>query len=164
MTEQLKVFIDSLTDKQKKQLNEILGAKPQTKMWKPITEETYYYLNYWGEINSGRWTNDTSDNWLFDSGNCFRSEEEAEFYKEKLLVTAELQRFAEEHNEPIDWNNAEQPKYYLSYDYEEATIDVFLLFSISYPMTCFTSEYIAKQAIEAVGENRIKKYYLGVTE
>ena len=86
---------------------------------------------------------------------------------EKFKVIRELQKFANENNEEkIDWKNKTQCKYYLVYDTKDE--DLYVDYSIqceSEPFNIyFTSSKIAKRAIEAVGEDRIKKYYFNVEE
>ena len=92
---------------------------------------------------------------IFYRATVFRTREEAEFYKEKLLVTAELQRFADEQNEEDGEN------YYLCYVYGTNTLSCLNLTNV-YGTITFSSYKIGKQAIETIGAERIKKYYLGV--
>ena len=103
----------------------------------------------------------------FNIGNCFKTKEEAEHILEKLKVIHELQKFAYENNEEeIDWKNFNQCKYKIFYDAEDG--DLYVDYSVqceSEPFNIyFTSFKVAKKAIEAVGEDRIKKYYFNVED
>ena len=86
---------------------------------------------------------------------------------EKLKVIHELQKFAYENNEKeIDWNNKTQYKYYLVYATEDEELYVdYAVYCKREPFNIyFTSSKIAKRAIEAVGEDKIKKYYFNVAD
>jgi hypothetical protein len=52
--------------------------------WKPEYGETYYYVWTTGHTASTFWTNTISDKNLFERGNCFRTEKEAESAAEKI--------------------------------------------------------------------------------
>ena len=85
---------------------------------------------------------------------------------EKLRVIHELEKFAFENNEEeIDWNNSEQRKYYLYFDYTDMSIvscDSYSKCQHIPLAVYFTSNEIADKAIKAIGEERLKKYYFGV--
>lgn len=152
-----------LTPEQEKQIKDYLGIK-ESKRWKPSASEKCWTI-------FGDFTIDTeyfsphfsSDKRRYKYGNLFETKEEAEFAAEKIKVYLELKNFADEHNEPIDWSDPLQDKIYIMWDYEKC--------SIRYDYNCwmkalnviyFSSKELAKQAIETVGEDRIKKYLFGV--
>ena len=141
--------------------------EPKSKDWKPKKGDKYYYINDAGFIFNYDCREDISDEAHLNIGNCFKTEEEAKHMVEKLKVIHELQKFAYENNEKeIDWNNKTQYKYYLVYATEDEELYV------DYAVYCkreslniyFTSSKIAKRAIEAVGEDKIKKYYFNVAD
>ena len=147
---------------------EVVEEKRQ--YWKPKKDEKYYFITaYEYDVCV---MDDMNDEVIVDDnrinmGNCFKTEEEAEHMVEKLKVIHELQKFAYENNEgEIDWKNFNQCKYYLVYDTKDE--DLYVDYSIqceSEPFNIyFTSSKIAKRAIEAVGEDRIKKYYFNVED
>ena len=103
----------------------------------------------------------------FNIGNFFITNIVAEHILEKLKVIHELQKFAYENNEgEIDWKNFNQCKYYLVYDTKDEDLYVdYTVYCKREPFNIyFTSSKIAKRAIEAVGEDRIKKYYFNVED
>ncbi len=137
------------------------------KDWKPKKGDTYYYIGSVGSIFNYDCREDISDEAHFNIGNYFKTEEDAKHMVEKFKVIRELQKFANENNEEkIDWKNFNQCKYKIFYDAEDG--DLYVDYSIqceSEPFNIyFTSFKIAKRAIEAVGEDRIKKYYFNVEE
>ena len=144
---------------------EIMEDKKQ--WWKPEKRTQYYVIHGDGDVERVCYTNNPSDNRAIFMGNCFKTEEEAKFMIEKLKVIHELEKFAYENNEKeIDWNDVIQTKYYLGMFQAGKIIAVFSTYKWCYtPFNiCFTSEEIAKKAIETIGEDRIKKYYFGVNE
>ena len=152
------IFEDSLAEDW-----EIVEEKK--KYWTPKEKEKYFYIEDCIGVSDDRNVQAPIDYCRFNIGNCFKTKEEAEHILEKLKVIHELQKFAYENNEgEIDWKNFNQCKYYLVYDTKDE--DLYVDYSIqceSEPFSIyFTSSKIAKKAIEAVGEDRIKKYYFNV--
>lgn len=159
--------------KKAQEYNEFLEWKKKqpVKVYKPEPGEIYYFIELDGTIKSTRWSGDTSkwfgrlDLALYALGNCFKTIEEAEFVVEKLKVIAELKRFAQEHNDPIDWKNINQEKWTFVYHHQNKVMSVYV--DAHYYLehannTYFSSEELCQQAIQAIGEDRIKKYYLEV--
>ena len=137
------------------------------KDWKPKKGDTYYYIGSVGSIFNYDYREDISDEAHLNIGNYFKTKEDAKHMVEKFKVIRELQKFANENNEEkIDWKNFNQCKYKIFYDAEDE--DLYVDYSIqceSEPFNIyFTSFNIAKRAIEAVGEDRIKKYYFNVED
>ena len=137
------------------------------KWWEPKLDEKYFYIMGSGCIDYNNYDNDDADEQYQSIGNCFQTEQQAEFMAEKLRVIHELEKFACENNEEeIDWNDTNQEKLYLTMNYMDKCIDVFYTYVWIYSPSniYFTSKKIAKEAIETIGEERIKKYYFGVEE
>lgn len=141
--------------------------EPKSKDWKPKKGDIYYYIGNAGSIFNYDCREDILDEAHRNIGNYFKTEEDAKHMVEKFKVIRELQKFANENNEKeIDWKNFNQRKYKIVYDAEDE--DLYVDYSIqceSEPFNIyFTSFKIAKRAIEAVGEDRIKRYYFNVEE
>ena len=142
-------------------------VEEKKKWWEPKEdeEELYYIINY--GVDYFYYNNDDTDKFLMSIGNCFQTKEQADFMVEKLKVIHELEKFAYENNEEeIDWNDTKQEKLYLTMHYTDKCIDIFYTYGLIYSTSniYFTSKKIAKEAIETIGEERIKKYYFGVNE
>lgn len=142
--------------------------KQKNKVWKPEEDEKYYYSYSDGSIEQDTYHDSNVDTYVHEDryaiGNCFKTREEAEFALERQKVITELKRFALEHNEEeIDWNNSNKRKSRLIYNHCTGRIDVVtdahLLQGAS---IYFTSREVAKQAIQTIGEERLKKYYFEV--
>ena len=143
---------------EEKQLNELLNIK-ESKVWKPNRGDEYYYIYADGDIKKLIYCGAHYDNDCLLLGNVYQTKEEAEFAVEKRKIEIELQRYADEHNDEIDWNNCNQWKFYIFYDCfnKKIYIDCYLTYKSN--DVYFTSKEIAEQAIEAIGEERLKKYY-----
>lgn len=139
----------------------------EEKKWGPKKGAVYWYINPDGGIDYYSYENDETDKNFIAIGNCFQTEKQAEFMVEKLKVIHELEKFAYENNsEEIDWNNENQEKYIITFNHitQDCGINLWRV-SRSNPFNVyFTSEEIARKAIETIGEERIKRYYFGVGE
>ena len=88
--------------------------------------------------------------------NIFKTREQAEFTLEKLKVEAELRKFSK----PFECGIF---NYYIFFAIDSGFIDVNgRAYCPSQGTIYFESEEKAQQAIESVGEERIKKYIFGV--
>ena len=159
------VNIDNLTEEER---NQLLALVKKSKVWKPKNSEKYYYMVSDGDMSEASWYDDSDiANDRYAIGNCFQTKKEAEFAVERLKVIAELKRFAQEHNEKeIDWRDYGQCKYYIFCEYHEHVeyIDIGCVKECKSNDICFTSEEIAQQAIDTIGEERLKKYYFEVED
>lgn len=76
-----------------------------------------------------------------------------------------MRRFAEENNEhEIDWTDEDQEKWCMCYNYDSKNIDTGYDNTLRTHYIYFSSKKIAKQAIDSIGEERLKKYYLGIED
>lgn len=166
---ELKVNFDNLTKEERAELLKLIekANKPKSKVWKPEKGERYYSLCF-GSVSNYCWnsTGDFIDNGNYAIGNCFKTAEEAQNAIERLKIRAELQRYADEHNDkPIDWKNGNQEKWGIYFVYDNGEVRCFCSYWIrDFFQIYFTSKEIAKAAVQAVGEERIKKYLFGVEE
>lgn len=134
------------------------------KRWKPKNGEVYWHINTFGQVFTDTWRECDFDEKAYKLGNCYRTKEECEFAIECKLVEQELKDYADEHNEhEIVWdgNTANCTLYY---DHIKKEIRIVSYISVQYGVVYFTSREIAEDAIKAIGEERLKKYYLKVVE
>lgn len=176
----LTVNMENLTEEERKQFLALVekATEKKSKVWKPKNNENFYIINQNGDVDYVAGLSNstfaisyneylTSRQNKYEIGNCFQTKEKAEFAVERLKVIAELKRFAQEHNEKeIDWRDYSQCKYYIYCEYHEHVeyIDVGCVKECKSNDIYFTSEEIAQQAIEAIGKDRIKKYYFEVED
>lgn len=110
--------------KLKKQVEETLAkvkkalSEAKTIRWQPKFNEIYFYVDDMGMIDYSFWGIEPDEIFRFNTGNCFKTEEEAEDYKENLLTKQALKDLALELNDgvEIDWEDKTQRKYNLFID------------------------------------------------
>ena len=161
------IKLTGVSEEDKQELMKIIKKySNKSKRWKPEYNESYFSISGYGEINRGdRWVCDEADNEYFNLRNCFKTKEEAEFELEKKKVIAELQNYADEHNDKIDWNDLNSAKWEIFYDYSSNNLSInYYYYSCNMNCIHFSSEDVAQAAIRAVGEDRIKKYIFGISE
>lgn len=155
-----------LTKEQEKQIKDYLGIK-DNKKWVPEKNESYFYIDDDGKIDKITYAQPGCSNYEFRilTNNYFKTEEKAEFRLEQIKVYNELKNFADDNNDEIDWENENEDKFYINYVHLNKQVSCFTANSIQdIGQIYFTSEKVAIQAIEKVGEDRIKKYLFGVWE
>lgn len=125
--------------------------------------DRYLFLTNLGTIMSAIWHNNDSDHNRLRFGNVFLTEEDAKFASKRLKVIAELKKYAKEFSDE-EWEKTNLPKFYLRFDYKRHIVEVDWLHHTKVSNIYFESKEKAKEAIKWVGEDRVKKYYLGVKE
>ena len=174
----LNVNMENLTEEERNQfLALVKKATEEKKVWKPAWDDGFYFINKGMVVNRVKYSTSmflqrASDygyeaDCLYAIGNCFQTKEEAKFAVERLKVIAELKRFAQEHNEKeIDWRDFGQCKYSIYCEFHDNAeyIDIGCAKECKANDIYFTSEEIAQQAIDTIGADRIKKYYLEVED
>ena len=130
------------------------------KRWKPKLGEDYFYVNACGVVFTANWHGE-DDEELYAFGNVFSTQEAAEFEVERRKVIAELSDYAED--EDMVWDgNTKHWTIVWNTCAEAIIMDYHVYFTL--PLLYFPSEEAARAAVKAVGEERVKKYYLGVRE
>lgn len=159
-------MIKNLTEAEEKEFYRLVekmnGKEPDkkqdVKVKKPQYGDTVYYINYIGRIRKRTWINDEDDLDMWELGNIFFTEEEAEFAREKRKVEVELERYAKEHN-----GQTLEDNYCILYDEdnEEFDFDVWIGSKVQGTIV-FTSKQLVFDAIKEIGKDRILKYIFGV--
>lgn len=151
-------MLDSLLN----QRGSIVKDKPQ---W-PSQGDNYYYIDNDGEILKGRWviingTPSRLDAHRHDIGNIFKTEEEAEFEKERLKIYNKLKSLS---NDDQEWNG-DNEHYHIVYDPVNNTFDVQVRYCIKEVNGYwFKSKESAEAAIKVIGEDKLKKYIFNIKE
>lgn len=123
----------------------------------------YFFLTESGIVQGGIWRDDMISLIILSFGNMFLTEEDAEFAIERLEVIAELKKYAKEFSDE-EWMNKDLRKYHIGFDYGYGGISCYISNRRRYSEIYFESSEKAQEAIESVGEERVKKYYFGVKE
>lgn len=125
-------------------------------------KDTYYSICSDGDIMYDYF--DLNNSYCIDRlaiSNVFKTREEAEFELERLRVLAEMKKVAE--SEDRKWNGYDK-HWCLYYDVESGSIRQ------SFNSVCksndiyFESKEKAMECVKAVGEDKIRKYYLRIKE
>lgn len=149
-----------LTDEQVKEF----GFK-ESKVWKPKDEEEYFWKDSIGNIHIDYWYGSSVDMERYDIGNCYSTKEQAEFERDCQLYLTKYKRWLDEYNDPIDWNNSEQRKWYAYYDYYRRGMGYSFTFSCKKQGSLYaTSEQIIDDFKNEIGEEIFKKYILRVED
>lgn len=166
--EEIKVNLDNLTNEERETLLKLVekGNKSPKKRWRAGDEENYYSITGDGVTIEVVEEEDAYDSNRYQLGNYFKTKEEAEFARKKQLIYQKLKDYALEHNtEEIDWINYNQTKWIIGYNNDYKKIRYYWITSLIHiNQIYFTSEKIARDAVEEIGEDNIKKYLFGVKE
>lgn len=127
--------------------------------WEPDFGEEYWYVNYIGNVVCRVWEDAGVDFWLLESGNVYRTIEEAEKARERKLAKVRLQRTS---TFKPDFENCEGG-WIVGYDYEDESLTTIPISDVDYgePIRYATSE----DARKSIKENREDwMIYFGVKE
>ena len=120
--------------------------------------DTYWPINDYGEVRYYYWSDDEIDNKFLKNNAIFKTQEAAEFEAERLKVLRELEKMGRAFRPHED-------NYVISFSHNAGLKVVGYVTTVtSYGNYYFDSEEEAKQAVEKIGEERIKKYLFGVEE
>lgn len=145
---------------------EIVG-ETKSKVWKPKKGDKYFFISSRLEVVKFNNQEDSVDKKVINSGNYFKTKEEAQHMVEKLKVIKELQDFAiENRDEEISWDEDSRYKFSIYFDYKWKMIRIsWATVAHDSPFNIyFASEKAIHDAIDSIGEDRIKKYYFDVKD
>ena len=153
-------------EKQLEELKEQLTEEDKKDKYKRkrYRGDSYCSLDEFGYITSCIDLNSKIDNFSYSIGNYFETEEQAKNYKEKLLIEQELKDIAMELNKgkEIDWEDSNQYKYYLYYNFSNNEISYrsYMIIKLQGIIYCLDINF-KDVAIERIGEERLTKYLKG---
>lgn len=124
----------------------------------PKEKEIFYYISDTGHIN-----NDIRKNFIghrIKSGNCYRTEQDAERDRDRQYALVELQDLADELNckTLVNWQDNQQPKFVIIYVYfnnEFDCIEVDNIRSLGEEPVCLDSNFLS-YALQRLGEEKLK--------
>ena len=136
-----------------------LKAEVQQEKEFPQEDDMFWFINTFGKPVWSTWGESITNRQLIEIGNMFRTKEQAEFEVEKLKVEAELRKYSrpfkegENENWFILWGTYKKE---VQIDWSRKLVRQGTIY--------FESRKKANEAVESVGEERIKKYIFGVEE
>ena len=135
--------------------------KSTNKRWRAEDDCTYWFVGANGKLSWSYEYNRESDDFRYDTHNYFKSENDAEAqrYAKVLETERQLKRFADEHNGKIDWIDINRKNCSLCYNYIRCEVVIIRSCMIKDARVIyFSSEEIARQALDEIGEEKIKEY------
>jgi hypothetical protein len=151
--------------KQIKELKEELYKRKEEdskkKWWTPKEgEEDYWYLCDEGKVFEDTWYATPVDKHRYDTGNCFKTKEQAEREIFERQLRFKLKKFAYENDEEeIDWNDVNKAKYYIYYSLSNAELDYdFNYMGKIQGIIYFTSKEVVEKAIETFKDDLIRYF------
>lgn len=121
----------------------------------PEVGDEYLAIDSEGAVFNSFWNNDIIDRYRLEIGNVFETEEEAEFEAEKLKILTKMKKYSKPFE--IRGNN-----FIIKYVHQDQSIKIGGLGETQYPGFYFESAEMARKVIEEIGEDNIKRYYLGI--
>jgi hypothetical protein len=131
-------------------------VKETKKRWRAKKGEYYWYLEYHYSNavgTSDEWESEI-DNIRYLTGNYFKTKKEAEEYKNYLLADTKIKDWILENDEEgLDWENEDDYKYIIIYDYYNENLDYNSWFnSLKFSDYSVSSEELAKKLIKKCKE------------
>lgn len=144
-------------------LKEILiESKPKT-IW-DLKENDNYYMWLNGKLYTAIWGDSKIDHTRAEIGNIFLTKEEAEFERERLKVETELLRYGGT-RDMMSLNSLNFKKFFIDYDHDSNMPFIGNNYGLNHQGTIYFKTYEdAENAINHIGEDRIKKYIFNVKE
>lgn len=147
----------------KERLNELEkiydNLTPPNKRWRAKKGVSYYFSMSDGTIHRSADCETKTDYLRYITGNYFKTKEEAEFEVERRKVIEELKQWSTSADD-FDWDNVNERKYNIILE-SGKVIKIIVGYKLGNQISdlCFISREMAINAINAVGEERIIKYY-----
>ena len=126
---------------------------------KPKYGEKYFFVDSRGYIDYKFWEEIETDLFRFNTGNCFKTEQEAEDYKENLLTKQALKDLALELNNgvEIDWKSEKKYKHYLYLNYQTNALNTYWVRSgQDNNIYCLNAKFLTI-AKDRIGEEKLIK-------
>ena len=126
---------------------------------KPEDGEKYFFVNSRGYIDYKFCEEIETDLFRFNTGNCFKTEQEAEDCKENLLTKQALKDLALELNNgvEIDWKSHKQEKYYIYFDYGKMGLNQYYSYMAQQACINCLNENFLTIAKDRIGEEKLIK-------
>lgn len=151
MWDELQAEINALKNAQAEEAK----PKPPHRRWKPEYREEYYSVIGNGCVIDTYWAVCESDMGEYAIGNVFKTEAEAKFAAERLKVLAEMREWAGNYNDG----------YSLIYDIGKKRVCYTPASErLVFGEMRFTTGADAEECIEAIGAERLMKYYFLIQE
>lgn len=128
--------------------------------------EVYFYVGDDGKVYEDNDIYTVTDNTRYKIANYSMVKSKMEFKALRDNLLSRMQRWADIHNEEkIDWNDSEQRKYLIYYDYDDNKFCFTYVYYVrDLGQVYFTSEEIANQCLEEFKEELLEFYKFEMEE
>lgn len=160
--QEIKDKIEKMENEIKNLKDEINKQEEPERRWKPKMGRIYWFIDSDGSIFYSYWDDAIIDNSRYKLGNIFKTQEEAKFAIEQFKIISQLKEYADDDKE---WDG-DNWHWCIEYNANERRIKVDYFFATkNVPFNIyFSSDEQAQKAIDAIGKERLKKYYFCVEE
>ena len=136
-----------------------LGLQEEKKTGWERGDETYYFITTYMQLGEESDLKVELDNERYSVGNYFTDKTLAEKMLKRVRLMLKMQKWADEHNEPLDWNDNNMFKYRINYNTNHRELRVsYDIVSRLVGAVYFSSYDIAEKAIEEFGDEIIDCY------
>ena len=131
-------------------LQELLTPQKKTGYERVGDGYTYSFVNSWDKVDTFE-DKGSDDDLRYESANYYSDRTIAENNARADRLMRQLRRFAVEHRKnAINWTNADDVKYEITYDYEDQSLEVLINYACKeFGTIYFDTIEAANQAIEA---------------
>lgn len=144
-------------------LNFLEKPRPKT-VWDLQKGDEYWFVSNCGRVECGIWNNDGIDETRRCIGNCYLTEEKAEFAFEHKKVIAEMKRLGGT-EDMMSLGDEYTSKFFILYNHKTKILCIGSCYYVDErPNMYFASKAKAQKAIDTIGEDRIKKYLFYVED
>ena len=128
--------------------NHIADVSKKVKRWQPKYGDNYYYVDSLGDVGAVYYdTSAYGDLFRHKTGNCFRTEEEAQKELDRRIAEQEILDLC-------DWDG-EEKAYIVDYDVKTNKFSWNWFYEITSPYR-FATEESVKKAIDTLGTDKLK--------
>ena len=117
--------------------------------------EYYWYIDDFGVIKRDRWANYTSDGYRYETGNVYKTEQEAKKARELQIARAKIRRSS---NFVPNWDNKHQEKFFVYINHFAKYLDIGN--TTSYDTSGQIVFYQTRKEAERAMEELKQEYYL----
>lgn len=155
--EKIKELEDKLLSLKKELIELTTKEARDAGYWIPNDGATYWYISKYGNIDKAVWDIMREDIDRLSIGNVFRTKKDVEFELERLRVLSIMKPFT------CRFRQTDKPLYVIVPTEDgSVTVSTYDFVCLTDTTLYFDSEEKAYAAIEATGENQIRKYLFGI--
>lgn len=121
--------------------------------------DKYYYITSFSNVEEENNLIMSCDINRLDVCNCFSDTNKANIIAFEQTLYRKLRKFADENNDDIDWDNGNQSKHYIYYDFNSESFRVESRYKYKeFGQMYFSSYDIAKKALDTF-KDELEQYY-----